>query len=87
MKIHTETHHTIYIGDTDITAVVIEGNQLSHISISSVNISNINKLLIDNLLYLENITENKKDLKQNLVPKDLWEKGVVKAIKKLMKKV
>ena len=81
--IHVETHHTIYIGSTDVTLVTLEENVLSHILISSVNSSNKEKLFIDNIFYIKYIEENKKDLKQKLIEKDLWEKGVVKVIKKL----
>lgn len=87
MKIYTETHHTIYIGDTDITAVVLENGLLSHILITSVLIDNAGKVFIDDMLYLKHVEENKKDLKKQLVQENLFEKGIVKAIKELMKKV
>jgi hypothetical protein len=85
--IHVETHHTIYVGNTDVTLVTLEENVLSHILISSVNNSNKEKLFIDNIFYIKHIEYNKRDLKQKLTEKGLWEKGVVKAIKLLSKKV
>jgi hypothetical protein len=87
MKIYTATHHTIYIGNTDITLVVIKDNVFDYLTISSVNNSNKEKLFIDNILYIKHIEDNKRDLKQKLTEKGLWEKGVVKAIKLLSKKV
>lgn len=86
MKIYTEIHHTVYVGDTSITAVVFEDGQLSHIDINSVNNDNKGRIFIDNLLYIERIGANKKDLKQKLIQEGLLEKGITKTIKKLTKK-
>ena len=77
----------MYVGDTDITLVLMEENVLSHILISSVNIDNPEKMFIDSVLYLKHIDTNKKNLKKQLQEKNLWEPGVIKAIKLLTKKV
>jgi hypothetical protein len=86
-KIHKELHYTMYVGNTDITLVMLENNVFSHLIISSVNNNNNERLIIDNKNYIEEITENKKDLKTSLQNKNLWEKNIVQAIKALTKKV
>ena len=85
--IHKEIHYTMYVGDTDITLVLMEKDAFSHILISSVCNDNPEKLFIDNIPYLKHIDTNKKNLKKQLQEKDLWEPGVIKAIKVLTKKV
>ena len=77
----------MYLGNTAVTLVIMENNVLSHLIISSVNTNNDEKLFIDNIHYLKEITENKKDLKTSLQKKGLWEKNIVQAIKALTKKV
>jgi hypothetical protein len=75
----------MYVGDTDITLILMEKDAFSHLLISSVNRNNPEKLFIDNTPYLKHIDENKKDLKKKLREKNLWEPGVIKAIKLLTK--
>ena len=87
VQVFKETHYTMYVGDTAVTLVIMENNVLSHLIISSVNTNNDETLFIDNINYLKEITENKKDLKTSLQKKDLWEKGIVQAIEVLIKKV
>ena len=85
VQVFKETHYTMYVGDTDITLALMEKDAFSHILISSVNNSNSEKLFIDNISYIKHIDENKKDLKKQLREKNLWEPGVIKAIKLLTK--
>lgn len=83
--IHKETHYTMYVGATDITLVLMEKDAFSHLLISSICNTNPEKLFIDNISYLKHIDDNKKDLKKQLREKNLWEPGVIKAIKLLTK--
>jgi hypothetical protein len=87
IQIYKEKRYITYVGDTSITLVFIEKSYFSHLIIESVNVDNENRLIIDNLSYLKAIDENKRELKTSLQGKSLWEKGVVQAIKLLLKKL
>jgi hypothetical protein len=41
--------------------------------------------MIDNIFYLQDLEQNKSEIKKELKEKKLWEKGIFKAIKILLK--
>ena len=85
MKIYKSTHETIYVGSTDITIIKHDDDDLALLKISSVETKNKNNCIIDNVHYLKGLKQNKSELKKELKEKNLWEKGIFKAIKILTK--
>jgi len=85
MKIYKSTHFTIYIGNTDLTLIKDGNNDFICLEITSINLNNSEKYYVDNGFFLLNLKENKKEIKRELKEKNLWEKGIFKAIKILMK--
>jgi hypothetical protein len=85
MRIYKQTHETIYIGNTDVTIIKHDDEDLCLLKISSVETKNKNNCIIDNANYLKGLKQNKSELKKELKEKNLWEKGIFKAIKILMK--
>jgi hypothetical protein len=85
MRIYKSTHETIYVGNTDITVITDEHGDFFLLKISSIEMENESLYMIDNIFYLQDLKQNKSEIKKELKEKNLWEKGIFKAIKILLK--
>lgn len=86
MIIYKTVLNTIYLNNSiNVTIEVNEDNSFEILKISSIFTQNPNEFSADNILYVKNIRENKKELKKELKELNLWEKGMIKTIEYLFK--
>jgi ribonucleotide reductase alpha subunit len=88
MKIYKTISNNIYLNDSiNVTIETDIDGKFELLKITSIYISNPNEYSADNPLYVQDIKNNKKEVKKELKEIDLWEKGIIKAIEFLFNEV
>jgi type III secretory pathway component EscU len=72
-----------YMNKVDVACYYDNKGGFLYLQVTSICLDNVNKYNIDNPTYLEHIKTNKDEIKKELKDLGLYEKGIIKVIKKV----